>query len=250
MYKGKKVIVVMPAYNAAQTLKSTYNEVMEQEIVDLVIVVDDASRDDTTSIAASLPNTIVYVHDKNRGYGGNQKSCYRLALEHGGDIVIMVHPDYQYTPKLIPAMASLIGNDLYHCVLGSRVLGGYAFKSGMPWWRYVANRFLTLAENILMNAKLSEYHTGYRAFSATLLRDLNLDPNSDDFVFDNQMLAQVLWKNYTIAEVSCPTRYFTEASSINFARSVKYGFGCLATAFSFRVSKTGLFSSKLFSSHP
>jgi glycosyltransferase involved in cell wall biosynthesis len=240
MYKNKKVIVVMPAYNAAQTLQRTYEEVMNQDIVDLVIVVDDASSDDTKSIAADLPNTIVYVHDNNRGYGGNQKSCYRLALEHGGDVVIMVHPDYQYTPKLIPAMASLIGNDLYHCVLGSRVLGGYALKGGMPWWRYVANRFLTLAENILTGAKLSEYHTGYRAFSGQLLSNLDLDQNSDDFVFDNQMLAQVLWKNYTIAEVSCPTKYFTDASSINFMRSVKYGFGCLATALKFRFAKIGL----------
>ncbi|MEW6429748.1 MAG: glycosyltransferase family 2 protein, partial [Thermodesulfobacteriota bacterium] len=208
MYKGKKVIVVMPAYNAAQTIEKTYREVMDQDVVDLVIVVDDKSRDDTVEIAKRLPNTVVHPHETNLGYGGNQKSCYRLALEQGGDIVIMVHPDYQYTPLLIPAMASMIGNGLYHCVLGSRILGGHALKGGMPLWKYVANRILTLLENLLLGAKLSEYHTGYRAFSAELLRSLDLSANSDDFVFDNQMLAQILWQGYTIAEVSCPTKYF------------------------------------------
>ena len=246
MFKNKKIIVVMPAYNAAKTLQKTYDEVMEQGIVDLVILVDDASRDETSAIAARLPDTRLYVHEKNRGYGGNQKTCYRMALEAGGDIVIMVHPDYQYTPKLIPAMAAMIGNDLYHCVLGSRILGGYALKGGMPVWKYIANRFLTLAENILMGAKLSEYHTGYRAFSRELLRTSPLEGNSDDYVFDNQMLAQIIWQGYTIAEVSCPTKYFTEASSINLRRSIQYGIGCLATALTFRLAKMGIIRSGLF----
>lgn len=246
MFKEKKVVVVMPAYNAAQTLRRTYNEVMEQGIVDLVIVVDDGSHDETVSIAKTLPNTIVYAHERNQGYGANQKSCYKLALEAGGHIVIMVHPDYQYTPKLIPAMASMIGNDLYHCVLGSRILGGYALKGGMPIWKYIANRFLTFAENLLVGAKLSEYHTGYRAFSRKLLEQLPLEENSDDFVFDNQMLVQIIWLGYTIAEVSCPTKYFPEASSINLFRSIKYGFGCLITAFTFRLAKMELISSRIF----
>lgn len=239
MFKDKKVVVVMPAYNAANTLTMTYREVMAQGVVDQVVVVDDASCDETLEIAKTLPHTIVYRHPVNRGYGGNQKTCYKLALDLGADIAIMVHPDYQYTPKLIPAMASLIGNELYHCVLGSRILGGYALKGGMPLWRYVSNRFLTLVENILMGAKLSEYHTGYRAFSRKLLLDLPLEKNSDDFVFDNQMLAQTLWYGYTIAEVSCPTRYMTDSSSINFSRSVKYGLGCLSTAMRFRMAKWG-----------
>jgi glycosyltransferase involved in cell wall biosynthesis len=246
MFKNKKVIVVMPAYNAAQTLKKTYNEVMEQEVVDLVIVVDDGSRDETVAIAKSFPNTIVQVHPRNQGYGANQKTCYKLALDQEGDIIIMVHPDYQYTPKLIPAVVSIIGNDLYPCVLGSRILGGYALQGGMPLWKYTANRFLTLVENILLGAKLSEYHTGYRAFSRKLLEQLPLDQNSDDFVFDNQMLAQILWFGHTIAEVTCPTKYFTEASSINFQRSVKYGFGCLATGLTFRLAKMNLIDSVLF----
>jgi len=246
MYKNQKVIVVMPAYNAAQTLRQTYDEVMAQEIVDIVIVVDDKSSDETVSIAGTLPNTIVYSHEKNKGYGGNQKSCYRLALEAGGEIIIMVHPDYQYTPLLIPAMASMIGNGLYHCVLGSRILGGYALKGRMPIWKYIANRALTFVENILMGAKLSEYHTGFRAFSRPLLQKLPIDANSDDFVFDNQMLAQILWYRYTVAEVSCPTRYFAEASSINLFRSIKYGIGCLYTAFLFRLSKMKIIKSKLF----
>ncbi len=248
MFKDKKVIVVMPAYNAAQTLRKTWDEVMAQEIVDLIIVVDDQSQDETVSIAKALPDTLVYIHEKNLGYGGNQKTCYKLALEAGGDIIIMVHPDYQYTPKLIPAMASMIGNGLYHCVLGSRILGGYALKGGMPVWKYIANRFLTFAENIMMDAKLSEYHTGYRAFSRELLEKLPLEENSDDFVFDNQMLAQILWLGYTIAEVSCPTKYFPEASSINLFRSITYGFGCLMTALLFRLGKMKIISSKLFPS--
>ncbi len=246
MFKNKKVIVVMPAYNAAQTLKQTYNEVMAQEIVDLVIVVDDRSKDETVPIAKTLPNTIVHVHEKNLGYGGNQKSCYRIALEQGGDIIIMVHPDYQYTPMLIPAMASMIGNGLYHCVLGSRILGGYALKGGMPIWKYISNRFLTFAENILLGTKLSEYHTGYRAFSRELLEKIPMQANSDDFIFDNQMLAQIFWLGYTIAEVSCPTKYFPEASSINFVRSLKYGFGCLFTAMIFRLAKMEVIKSELF----
>ena len=248
MFADKKVVVVMPAYNAEQTLCQTHKEVMDQGIVDLVIVVDDASMDKTTEIAATLPNTVVHTHPSNSGYGANQKTCYKLALQHDADIIIMVHPDYQYTPKLIPAMASLIANGLYHCVLGSRILGGYALKGKMPWWKYVANRFLTLAENILTGAKLSEYHTGYRAFSRQLLEQLPLDKNSDDFVFDNQMLAQILWLGHKIAEVSCPTLYFAEASSINLTRSIKYGFGCLATAIKYRLAKMNLVKSKIFTS--
>jgi glycosyltransferase involved in cell wall biosynthesis len=246
MFNNKKIIVIMPAYNAATTLKRTYDEVMAQKIVDLVIVVDDASSDETTKIAGTLPNSLVHTHQKNKGYGANQKTCYKLALEQGGDIIIMVHPDYQYTPKLIPAMASMIGNNLYPCVLGSRVLGGHALKGGMPIWKYIANRFLTLAENMLTGAKLSEYHTGYRAFSRQLLQQLALENNSDDFVFDNQMLIQILWAGHTIAEVSCPTYYADDSSSINFQRSVKYGFGCLLTALKFRLSRMGLIKSHLF----
>ena len=246
MLKDKKVIVVMPAYNAAQTLKRTYDEVMDQGIVDLIIVVDDGSQDETVAIAKSLPNTKVYKHKKNRGYGANQKSCYQLSLEEGGDIIIMVHPDYQYTPKLIPAMASMIGSGLYQCVLGSRILGGYALEGGMPVWKYIANRVLTFIENILLGAKLSEYHTGYRAFSRELLQKLPLKVNSDDFVFDNQMIAQIIWLGHTVAEISCPTKYFTEASSINLFRSIKYGLGCLSTAMLFRLAKMNLISSKLF----
>jgi glycosyltransferase involved in cell wall biosynthesis len=246
MFQNKKVVVVMPAYNAEKTLLKTYEEVMAQGVVDKVILVDDASPDNTAKVAATLPLTKVFVHERNLGYGGNQKTCYRLALEEGADIVIMVHPDYQYTPKLIPAMASLIGNGLYHCVLGSRILGGYALKGGMPLWKYIANRFLTLTENILIGAKLSEYHTGYRAFSRELLLKLPLTNNSDDFVFDNQMLVQIVWFNYTIAEVSCPTSYFAEASSINLSRSIKYGFGCLGTALAFRLAKMKLMKNALF----
>ena len=236
----------MPAYNAAQTLRKTYDEVIAQGIVDLIIVVDDGSSDETVSIAKALPNTIVHIHERNRGYGGNQKSCYKLALEEGGDIVIMVHPDYQYTPKLIPAMASMIENGLYECVLGSRILGGYALEGGMPIWKYIANRFLTLVQNILLGAKISEYHTGYRGFSRTLLERLPLEVNSDDFVFDNQMLAQIVWFGYTVAEVSCPTKYFAEASSINLFRSIKYGIGCMFTALIFRLAKMKIMTSKVF----
>ena len=246
MFLGKRVVVVMPAYNSARTLKRTYDEVMAQGIVDLVIIVDDASRDETVEIARTLPNTQVEIHPRNRGYGANQKTAYGLALAAGADIVIMVHPDYQYTPKLIPALACLIGNGLYSCVLGSRILGGHARKGGMPWWRYVANRFLTLTENILLGSKLSEFHSGYRAFSRELLLALPLERNSDDFVFDNQILAQIHWYGYTIGEISCPTSYFAEASSINFARSVRYGFGCLQTGLQFRLARMGLLPSPLF----
>ena len=246
MYNSKKIIVVMPAYNAARTLLQTHEEVMAQCVVDLVIVVDDASKDETATLARSLPNTIVHTHMKNLGYGGNQKSCYRLALQNGADIVVMVHPDYQYTPKLIQAMVSMIGSGLYSCVIGSRILGGRAVRHGMPLWKYIANRGLTFYENIMMDAKLSEYHTGYRAFSRELLESLPLAENSDDFVFDNQMLAQVLWGGHTIAEVSCPTKYFAEASSINFQRSVKYGLGCVATSTTYRLARMGLIRSRLF----
>jgi glycosyltransferase involved in cell wall biosynthesis len=246
VYRNKKVLVVMPAYNAAKTLIQTYNDVIEQDYVDEIIIVDDASNDKTIAIAQSLEKVTVVRHPENLGYGGNQKTCYRLALEASADIIIMVHPDYQYTPKLIPAMASMIGNGLYHCVIGSRILGGYALKGGMPLWKYIANRFLTAIENLLIGAKLSEYHTGYRAFSKELLEKIPIHSNSDDFVFDNQMLTQIIWFGYTVAEVSCPTKYFKEASSINFFRSVRYGFGCLAAAIRFRLAKMGFISSKQF----
>lgn len=246
MYKGQKMVVVMPAYNAARTLHDTHREVMDQGIVDLVILVDDASQDDTLAVARTLERVTVHRHSRNMGYGANQKTCYRLAMDAGADIVLMVHPDYQYTPKLIPAMASMIGNGLYPCVLGSRILGGYALQGGMPVWKYVANRFLTFVENLLLGAKLSEYHTGYRAFSSALLKQLPLDANSDDFVFDNQMLAQILWFGHAIGEVSCPTRYTAKSSSINFRRSVVYGLGCLATALAFRAAKLGLTTSRRF----
>jgi len=249
MYKGKKVVVVMPAYNAEHTLLKTHREVLAQGIVDLVIVVDDASQDRTTEIARSLPKTRVHTHLKNKGYGGNQKTCYKLALELGADIVIMIHADYQYTPQLIPAMASLIGNGLFPCVLGSRILGGNALKGGMPLWRYAANRLLTWFGNIVLGTKLSEFHTGYRAFSRELLKQLPLEQNSDDFVFDNQLLAQILWCGHEIGEVSCPTKYFTKASSINFRRSVKYGFGCLGTALLYRLTRMKIVRSKLFPPH-
>ena len=242
MLQDKKIVVVMPAFNAARTLRQTYEEVMIHDIVDEVIVVDDASDDDTVTIAANLPHATVHLFRENRGYGGNQKACYHLALEAGADIVVMIHPDYQYTPQLLPALASLVASGLYPCVLGSRILGGGALRGGMPWWKYVANRFLTLVENLLLGAKLSEYHTGYRAFSAELLRRLPLESNSDDFVFDNQVLAQVLWLGSAIGEISCPTKYFPEASSINFRRSANYGLGCLWVGISFRLARWGLVS--------
>jgi glycosyltransferase involved in cell wall biosynthesis len=230
MLKGQKIVVVMPAYNAARTLQQTYGEVMAQGIVDLVILVDDGSQDETVAIARTLDRAQVEVHPENRGYGANQKTCYRLALEAGGDIVIMIHPDYQYPPQLIPAMASLVASGLYPCVLASRILGGGALRGGMPWWKYLANRGLTVVENLLLGAKLSEYHSGYRAFARSLLERLPIEKNSDDFVFDNQILAQVISLGCPIGELTCPTKYFSEASSINFRRSVRYGLGCLATA--------------------
>jgi glycosyltransferase involved in cell wall biosynthesis len=237
MYKNSKVIVVMPAYNAARTLKATYEEVMDQGIVDEIILVDDGSRDDTVAVARTLTGVTVYVHEHNLGYGGNQKTCYRLALEKGADIIVMVHPDYQYTPKLLPAMVSMIANGLHPCVLGSRILGGYALAGGMPWWKYMSNRFLTAAQNTLMGAKLSEYHTGFRAYSRELLQSMRLDNLSNDFLFDNQFLAQVIWQGHTIGEVSCPTKYFPEASSINLRRSTLYGAGCLKVSLQFLFAK-------------
>ena len=246
MYRNQKIVVVMPAYNAAKTLRQTYDEVREQGIVDHIILVDDRSRDETVKLAQSLLGVQVHVHEKNTGYGGNQKTCYRLALAAGADIVIMLHPDYQYTPQLIPAMASIIAAGLHPCVLGSRILGGYALQGGMPLWKYIANRALTFGENVLLGAKLSEYHTGYRAFSRKILEQVLWDENSDDFVFDNQMLAQIIWHGHSIGEVSCPTKYFKEASSINFSRSVKYGFGCLSTGLTFRLARWGFLQSRFF----
>jgi glycosyltransferase involved in cell wall biosynthesis len=240
MLNGQKIVVVMPAYNAARTLRRTYDEVMAQGIVDHIILVDDASQDETVPIARTLENVQVEVHPANRGYGGNQKTCYRLALEAGADIVVMIHPDYQYTPQLLPAMASLVASSLYPCVLASRILGGGALRGGMPIWKYLSNRVLTLSENILIGAKLSEYHTGYRAFSRTLLERLPLEKNSDDFVFDNQMLAQIIWLGCAVGEVTCPAKYLPEASSINFRRSVRYGLGCMATGLRFRLARWGL----------
>ena len=236
----------MPAYKAAKTVTKTVDEVHQQGIVDEIILVDDKSPDDTVQVASQLLGVKVHVHEKNKGYGGNQKTCYRLALEAGADIVIMVHPDYQYTPLLIPAMASMIANGLHPCILASRILGNYSLQGGMPLWKYIANRFLTAAENLLLGAKLSEYHTGYRAFSRELLEKIDLSHNSDDFVFDNQMIAQIFWHGFTIGEVSCPTKYFAEASSINFRRSCKYGLGCLSIGSQFRLAKWGLWSSPLF----
>jgi glycosyltransferase involved in cell wall biosynthesis len=237
MISGKKVVVVMPAYNAEQTLAKTVAEIPPS--VDEIVVVDDVSKDRTVDIARGL-GLVTVVHEKNRGYGGNQKTCYTEALRRGADIVVMVHPDYQYTPKLIPALADCIASGLYDVALGSRILGGRSLEGGMPLYKYVANRFLTLAENVLIDEKLSEYHTGYRAFSRKLLLTLPLNENDDDFVFDNQMLVQAVYFGFRIAEITCPTRYFDEASSINFRRSVKYGLGVLSTALRFRMAKLGL----------
>ncbi len=244
MIRGKKVVVVMPAYNAGKTLKTTCAEV-PMDIVDEIILVDDASRDETVAVANELGLKTI-VHAQNRGYGGNQKSCYKTALEAGADIVIMLHPDYQYTPKLVSAMAYILESGLYDVVLGSRILGGQALKGGMPMYKYISNRFLTMAQNLLMSAKLSEYHTGYRAFTRKVLETVPIERNSDDFVFDNQMLAQIHYQGFKIAEVTCPAKYFEEASSINFRRSMKYGLGCLWTALQFRLTKAGLWRSKLF----
>lgn len=239
MYKGKKVIIVMPAYKASLTLEKTYREI-PFDLVDDIILVDDASPDNTVEVAERLGIKHVIRHDKNKGYGGNQKTCYTKALELGGDIVIMLHPDYQYTPLLLTAMISIIGNGLYQVVFGSRILGKGALKGGMPMYKYIANRILTLTQNILMNQKLSEYHTGYRAFSGEVLRNVPFQKCNDDFVFDNEMIAQIFWKGYEIGEVTCPTKYFEEASSINFQRSMKYGFGVLGVSSRYFLAKIGL----------
>jgi glycosyltransferase involved in cell wall biosynthesis len=236
MINGKKIAVVFPAYNAELTLEQTYREVLEQGVVDYVLLVDDRSRDGTVALARTLPGIDVIVHERNRGYGGNQKTCYRAALARGADIVVMVHPDYQYTPRLITALASIIAFDVYPCSLGSRILGGRARHGGMPWWRYVSNRALTLFQNVVLGAKLSEYHTGYRAFSRQLLEEAPLEDFDDDFIFDNQMLVWILGRGYGVGEVTCPTKYFEEASSISFSRSVKYGLGCLRVALAHRLS--------------
>lgn len=245
MINNKKVVVVLPAYNAEKTLEVTYKEI-PFDIVDEVILVDDKSKDNTIKEAERLGIHHIVVHEENKGYGGNQKSCYNKALEIGSDIVIMLHPDYQYTPKLIHSMSYLIANEVYDVVLGSRILGKGALKGGMPIYKYIANRFLTLSQNILMNQKLSEYHTGYRAFSRKVLESIDYNINSDDFVYDNQMLAQIFYAGYEIAEITCPTKYFDEASSINIRRSIKYGFGVLGTSFAYFFKKIGLGNNKIF----
>jgi glycosyltransferase involved in cell wall biosynthesis len=239
MYNNKKVIVVMPAYKAALTLEKTYREI-PFDLVDDVILVDDHSPDNTAEVAKSLGIKHIIRHDKNKGYGGNQKTCYTKALELGADIVIMVHPDYQYTPLLLPAMITIIGNGLYPVVFGSRILGKGALKGGMPMYKYIANRFLTLFQNIMLSQKLSEYHTGYRAFSREVLEKVPFQKCDDDFVFDNEMIAQIFWQGFDIAEVTCPTKYFDEASSINFARSSKYGLGVLRVSMRYRLAKWGI----------
>ena len=245
MLKGKKIVVVLPAYNAERTLKKTYDEI-PMDIVDEVVLVDDCSKDNTVEVAKQIGIKHVIRHEKNTGYGGNQKTCYDKALSLGGDIVIMLHPEYQYTPLLIPAMASIIANNLYDVVLGSRILGKGALKGGMPMYKYIFNRFLTFSENVLLNQKLSEYHTGYRAFSKTILEKINYHANSDDFVFDNQMLSQIVYAGFEIAEVTCPTKYFKEASSINFRRSSTYGLGVLGVSFLHFFCKMGLMKSEIY----
>jgi glycosyltransferase involved in cell wall biosynthesis len=245
MIRNKKIVVVLPAYNAAKTLKITYEEI-DFSIVDEVILVDDKSRDDTLRVARELGIRHIVEHSVNKGYGGNQKSCYHKALELGADIVIMLHPDYQYTPLLIPALAHLLASGLYEVALGSRILGKGALKGGMPLYKYISNRFLTFSQNLLMGAKLSEYHTGYRAFSRKVLETVSFEGNSDNFVFDNQMLAQIWYLGYDIAEVTCPTKYFREASSINIRNSVTYGFGVLKTSLLFRLNRWKILRSPLF----
>ena len=237
--------MVLPAYNAALTIKKTFEEI-PHDLVDEIILCDDASKDDTVKIAQSLGIKEIISHTQNKGYGGNQKSLYKRALELGADIIIMLHPDYQYTPKLIPAMVNILGENLYDVVLGSRILGKGALKGGMPLYKYFSNRFLTFIQNVLVNHKLSEYHTGYRAFTSEVLENINLDANSDDFVFDNEMLSQIIYKDYRIAEISCPTKYFEEASSINFSRSVKYGFGVLRVSLGHFFQKLGLANLKIY----
>lgn len=239
MIKSKKVVVVLPAYNAARTLRMTYQEI-PFGIVDEVVLTDDKSSDDTIKVAKELGIKHLVVHEKNRGYGGNQKSCYQKALSLGADIVIMLHPDYQYTPKLIESMAYLIAHEVYPVVLGSRILGNGALRGGMPWYKYVANRILTFLQNELLRQKLSEYHTGYRAFSREVLEAVDFEANSDDFVFDNQMLAQIFFAGFEIAEITCPTKYFEEASSINLRRSAIYGLGVIRVSLQYRLAKWGL----------
>jgi glycosyltransferase involved in cell wall biosynthesis len=245
MISGQKVVVVLPAYNAAKTLEKTYREI-DFNIVDDVILVDDASKDDTVEVGKRLGIQHIVRHDQNKGYGGNQKSCYNKALEIGADIVIMLHPDYQYNPKLIPSMAYLIANGVFHVVLGSRILGDRAMINGMPVYKYVFNRFLTWSQNFLVWEKLSEYHTGYRAFSREILERVNYNANSDDFIFDNQMLTQIFYCGYEIGEISCPAKYFEEASSINFRRSMKYGLGVLSNSIKYRLNKWNLMKSKIY----
>jgi len=246
MINNKKIIVVLPAYNAAKTLRRTFEEI-PFDVVDEVIITDDFSNDETLSIANKLGIQHIVSHTKNKGYGANQKSCYKKALELKADIIVMLHPDYQYTPKLIPAMCTLVANDLYDVVLGSRILGKGALKGGMPLYKYISNRILTLIQNLLMNQKLSEYHTGYRCFSAGILQKINFENNSDDFVFDNEILAQCCFLKARIGEISCPAKYFEEASSINFKRSITYGLGVLRVSISYFLQKTKLFSFSLFS---
>jgi len=245
MYKDKRVIVVMPAYNAAATLEKTLNEI-PKDLVDEIVLCDDASKDRTVELAKTLGIQHIIKHESNKGYGGNQKSLYNKALELDGDIIIMLHPDYQYTPKLIPSMVNIIGEELYPVVLGSRILGKGALKGGMPIYKYIANRFLTLTQNILVNYKLSEYHTGYRAFSRKVLDDINFNENSDDFIFDNQMLSQIIYAGFDIGEVTCPTKYFEEASSINFTRSSKYGIGVLWVSLKHFLQRIGIGKFKLY----
>lgn len=244
MINGKKVVVIMPAYNAEKTLKQTYDEIYK-EFVDEVILVDDNSADNTKVVSKEL-NITTIVHHENQGYGGNQKSCYIAALKASADIVVMLHPDYQYTPKLIPAMVSMIAFDEYDAVLASRMLGKSALKGGMPFYKYIANKFLTWFQNIFMNQNLSEYHTGFRAFSKEVLEKLPLAQCDNDFVFDNEMLALLFYNDFRLGEVSCPTKYFKEASSINFARSCKYGFGVLKTSLDYFLAKRNIFKSKIF----
>jgi len=245
MINGKKIIVVLPAYNAALTLEKTYNEI-PFDIVDEVVLVDDKSKDETIKKGKEIGIKHIVAHDINKGYGGNQKSCYKKALELNGDIIIMLHPDYQYTPKLIQSMSYLIANDLYHVVLGSRILGKGALKGGMPIYKYIANRLLTLFQNILVSQKLSEYHTGYRAFSREVLEGIKYERNSDDFVFDNQMLSQIIYADYEIAEITCPTKYFEDASSINLKRSSVYGLGVMWVSCVHFLNKLGINKSKLY----
>ncbi len=245
MIDGKKIIVVMPAYNAAGTLEKTYHEI-PFDIVDEVILVDDASQDTTAEQARSLGIKHVVQHSSNLGYGGNQKTCYDKALALGADIVVMLHPDYQYSPRLLRSMCYLLADGVYEVVIGSRILGKGALKGGMPYYKYVANRLLTFIQNLVMNQKLSEYHTGYRAFTANVLRKIPYHLNSNDFIFDNQMIAQIFYAGYEIAEITCPTKYFSEASSINFIRSVKYGAGVLGVAFAYSLQKMKVARFRMF----